>query len=194
MKKVTSLLCGLCLLAWACNNENKDSVEKADSANDAKLNNDSGNANTQTIKTDESTTNFLVDAADGGMMEVQMGQVAAQKGNNAAVKAYGNMMVKDHTAANDKVKALAAQRNVTLPMAVSDAHQKDIDDLNKKTGRDFDKMYINEMVDDHDHDISMFEKAADKVNDTEVKAFINNTLPTLRMHRDSIKAIQKRIK
>ena len=103
------------------------------------------------------------------------------------------MMVHDHSAANEKVKTLAAQRNVTLPMAVSDESQKDIDDCSKKTGREFDKAYISDMVKKHQATIDMFEDAANKSNDADVKTFINNTLPKVREHLDSAKAIQKAI-
>jgi len=150
--------------------------------------------NTQPIVADAATSAFLPKAADGGMAEVQQGQLAQQKGSSQAVKDFGAMMVRDHSAANDKLKALATQRNVTLPDSISSKHKKMMDNFNKKSGKDFDKAYINEMVKDHQEDIKEFEKAADKVSDAEVKAFINNTLPTLKTHLDSAKAIQKRIK
>lgn len=191
MKKIISLLFSLTLLLWACNNESKDSVEKADSTNQANL--DSGNTS-QTVATDEESSFFLVKAADGGMAEVQMGQMAQQKAKDPAVKSFGAMMVHDHSAANDKVKAMAAQRNVTLPVALSDEMQKKMDDLGRKSGADFDKAYVFDMVKDHETDIDLFEKSAGKVNDSEIKTFINNTLPKLRMHLDTIRIIQKRLK
>jgi putative membrane protein len=104
------------------------------------------------------------------------------------------MMVRDHSAANDRLKALATQRNVTLPDSVSSKHKKMMETLNKKSGKEFDRFYINEMVKDHQEDVKAFEQAANKVSDLEVKAFINNTLPTLKTHLDSAKAIQKRVK
>jgi putative membrane protein len=191
MKKITSLLFALALLTWACNNESKDSVEKADSTNQA--NADSGNTQ-QPVVADAESASFLVKAANGGMAEVQMGELAQQKGKAESVKNFGAMMVHDHSAANDKVKAFAGQRNVTLPATVSDEEQKTIDDLNKKSGADFDKAYVNTMVKGHESTIDLFEKAGDKVNDTEIKGFITSTLPTIRMHLDSVKAIQKKLK
>jgi putative membrane protein len=92
------------------------------------------------------------------------------------------------------MKVLAAQRNLTVPDSGSSKHKKMMADLNKKSGKEFDRFYINEMVKDHQEDIKAFEQAANKVSDLEVKAFINNTLPTLKTHLDSAKAIQKRIK
>ena len=191
MKKIITLLFSTSFLLLACNNESKDSVQKADSANKANL--DSGNSK-QTVATDEETSAFLVKAANGGMAEVQLGQTAEQKATDAGVKKFAAMMVHDHSGANEKVKTLAAQRNVTLPAVVGDDMKKIMDDLSKKTGRDFDKAYVFEMVKDHENDIDMFENAEGKVNDSEVKAFITNTLPTLRMHLDSVKALQKKMK
>ena len=192
MKTFPFVLFAMSLLTWACNNEAKDSVEKADSINKASI--DSPAAQQPTVQADEETSSFLVKAANGGMTEVKLGEIAQQKGANQRVKDFGSMMVHDHSATNEKVKTLAAQRNVTLPAAVSDESQKDIDDCSKKTGREFDKAYMSDMVKKHQATIDMFEDAADKSKDADVKTFINNTLPKVREHLDSAKAIQKQLK
>ena len=103
-------------------------------------------------------------------------------------------MVKDHNAAGDELKNLASQKNVTLPATVSNDHQKKIDDLNKKSGRDFDKAYIDAMVDGHQATVNDFEKASKNTKDADVKAWIDKTLPTLKMHLDSARAIKKALK
>jgi putative membrane protein len=191
MKKRTSLLIALPFVIWACNNEGKDSVEQADSANKARMEDSTG---TTPITTDEESTKFLVKAADGGMAEVQLGELAQQKAANAKVKDFGAMMVHDHSMANDQVKTLAAQRNVTLPDSVSDEHKKTMNNLMKKTGRDFDKAYMSAMVSDHEKTIDLFKDASEKANDPDVKTFANNTLPKLQQHLDSAKAVQKILK
>jgi putative membrane protein len=147
-----------------------------------------------TTPTDAASSAFLMKVAGVGMAEVALGQDAQQKAINQSVKDFASMMVQDHTAANDKVKSLATQRNVTLPGSVDADHQKMIDDLNKKSGKAFDKSYIDAMVKGHEKVIKDFQDASGAVGDTEVKAFINNTLPTLQTHLDSAKAIQKRLK
>ncbi|MET0391870.1 MAG: DUF4142 domain-containing protein [Chitinophagaceae bacterium] len=190
MKKSALFLLALPLAICACNNEGKDSVEKADSANQAKHEDTLRN----NIATDEATSDFLVRAADGGMAEVQLGELAQQKATNAAVKEFGAMMVQDHTAANNQVKALAAGRNVTLPASVSDEHKKKADDLSKKSGKDFDKAFMSAMVSDHEKTIDLFKSGAEKSNDPDVKTFANNTLPKLQHHLDSARAIQKAVK
>lgn len=190
MKKTILLFSLGAFALTACNNEGKDPVEQADSAN--------RKARTDTmamgVAPDATTANFLVDAANGGMAEVSLSRLALEKSSNAAVKRYADMMVNDHTGANDQVKMLAAQKNVTLPADVSDENRKKADDLMKKTGRDFDKEYVDIMVKDHEKTINMFESAVNNVKDADVVAFANNTLPKLRTHLDEIKAIQKNLK
>lgn len=192
MKRISYWLLSLSLIAMACNNEASDSVEQADSANEAKL--DSQGRAGNTITTDQESTDFLVKAADGGMAEVKMGELAQQKATNSQVKSFASMLVNDHMGANEQVKRLAAQRNVTLPNDVSTDNQKMYDDLSKKTGGNFDKAYMDEMIDDHQKDIDLFEKASNRVNDAEIKTFIDNTLPKLRQHLDSARAINKLLK
>jgi putative membrane protein len=188
MKKTFPFLVALAFVAFACNNEASDSVDKADSANEAK------NDNNQTPASDQASADFLVKAADGGMAEVECGQLAQSKATNAKVKSFASMMVNDHTGANSQVKSLAAARNITLPTSVSNEHKEKKDDLSKKSGADFDKAYMDLMVDDHQKTINLFEKASGDVNDAEVKTFADNTLPKLRMHLDSAKAIRSSIK
>jgi putative membrane protein len=191
MKK-RSIAFALPFLLLACNNEGKDSVEKADSANSEKM--DSNSTTSKTLQTDETSSSFLVKAADGGMTEVRLGELAQQKATDRKVKDYGTMLIHDHSGANDKVKALAAQRNVTLPDAPGNTNQETIDKLAKRTGKDFDKAFMDAMQKDHEKDIDMFKDASNKVNDADVKSFVDNTLPTLQMHLDSAKAIRKSLR
>lgn len=185
MKKI-SLFAMLLLASWSfqsCGDStNKDSVEKAESANEAN----------PAVKEDDSK--FVVEAASGGMMEVQAGQLAQQKAMSPRVKAFGEMMVADHTKADEALKALASTKNVMLPGSLGEDHQKHVNDLQKKTGNDFDKEYMSMMVDDHKKDISDFEDASNKATDLDIKSFAAKTLPTLRMHLDSAQAIKAALK
>ena len=192
MKKRKNLLFVLPFFVAACNNsETKDSVEIADSLNKAK----SEKADSLgKYSADAATSEFLVSAVNGGMTEVQMGQLASEKSTNKKVREMGEMIVMDHNAANSQVRSLAAQRKVSLPAMVGEDKQKTIDDLSAKKGKDFDKAFISQMVKDHEDAIKLFKNATDKVNDTEVRNFANNTLPKLQMHLDSFKVVQKMIK
>jgi len=204
MKKISLILFAL-PFAFACNNSSNDSVNKADSANNAKMDtsststtmadtSSSSNKMAGTVSVDKSTSEFMTKVADVGMTEVKLGQMAQDKAMNQRVKDFGAMMVKDHTAAGDELKSLAQQKNVTLPATVSNDHQKKIDDLNKKSGKDFDKAYIDAMVDGHQSTVNDFEKASKNTKDADVKAWVDKTLPTLRMHLDSARAVKKALK
>jgi putative membrane protein len=195
MKKRSFILLATALVFAACNNEGKDSVEKADSANESKM--DTVHADTTTAATiavDEATSDFMVKVADVGMTEVKLGQMAQDKAMSQRVKDFGSMMVKDHTAAGDELKSMASRKNVTLPSAVGEAHQKKIDALTKKTGKDFDRAYMDAMVDGHQSAINDFEKASNNTKDADIKSWADKTLPTLRMHLDSAKAIKKALR
>jgi putative membrane protein len=192
MTKIIFHLFALLLVFSACNNESKDSVEKADSANEVKQ--DSAVQNPKAIITDEESTSFLVKAANSAMAEIQLGELAEQKATNQKVKHFGLMMKNDHTASNELVATLASERKVTLPSTVGAEHQKDIDDLNKKSGSAFDKAYIKTMIREHRQTIGFFEQAANKVKDNSVKIFIDNSLPRLRNHLDSAKIVESTIR
>ena len=133
------------------------------------------------------------DAAMGGMAEVEMGQLAQEKASNPRVKAFGEMMVRDHSAANNDLKSIAGKKSVTLPDNIG-KHQDHYNDLSKKTGKDFDKAYMKMMESDHKNVVDEFEKCAKNGTDPDIKTFCSQKLPTLRMHLDSAKAINKSLK
>jgi putative membrane protein len=173
---------------YACSNSNKDAVEHAEDMNDMK---DSSNA---PMPIDDDDANFAVKAADGGMMEVELGNLAQQKATNQRVKDFGAMMVRDHSKANEQLRSLATSKNISLPATMGDDKMKMVNDMREKNGMDFDKDYIDHMVSDHKDDIDMFTKMADKGKDDGLKSFASTMLPTLRAHLDSAQYIQEMLK
>jgi len=139
-------------------------------------------------KSDEA---FIMDAADGGMTEVQASQAAQAQAVNPRVQQFAAMMVTDHTKAGDQLKSLAQSKNVPVPPGISAEHQNAIADIKRKTGSDFDKAYMKMMVKDHESTVHAFEKASREAQDSSLKNFVTTTLPTLQMHLDSAKAIEK---
>lgn len=138
---------------------------------------------------------FMVKAANGGMMEVELGSLAKDKATNPQVKEFAAMMVTDHSKANDELKSLAATKNFTLPATMDNDHREHITDLSNKTGKDFDKAYMDMMVDDHKEDIDLFEDITKKDNvDADLKAFATKTLPTLKKHHEAAKKIKDALK
>ena len=192
MKKNIFFIAITLFITIACNNEEKkDSVEKADSAN--KANTDTAMGKNKTV-VDEESSSFLVKAADGGMTEVQLGELGQKKAVSQRVKDFSAMMVHDHSAANDKVKSLAAQKNVILPATIGGDSQKKIDGLSKKNGKDFDRDFMNAMVNNHQTTLGLFENAVKNAKDPDVNSFADKSLPTLRMHLDSAKSVRSSLK
>jgi putative membrane protein len=136
---------------------------------------------------------FVNEAAMGGMAEVKLGQLAVEKGSSEDVKKFGQMMVDDHTKANDELKSMAQSKQIDLPTDLG-KHQKMYDKLAAMSGSDFDKAYIDAMVKDHKEDVSLFEKEANKGDDAELKAWAAKTLPTLQMHLQHAQDLQKAMK
>jgi putative membrane protein len=166
---------------WACNSGS--SSEHTDSVDSAKT----VNKEVKAVQADAS--NFAVKAADGGMMEVELGKWARDHATSQRVRAFGAMMVKDHTEANNNLKTIASSLQVALPDSIGNDSRKEIEKLEKKKGKDFDKAYVDMMVDDHKKDIGEFRKCADNCSDSSIKSFASNTLPVLEKHLDSIQAI-----
>jgi putative membrane protein len=134
---------------------------------------------------------FIEDAAEGGMMEVQVGQLAQSKATDPNVKNLGETLVKDHTKANNELVQLANSKHVDLPAGPSHGERKDIEKMGKLSGKDFDKKFVSMGVKDHEKDIKKFEKASGKVKDPQLKAWIDKTLPTLREHLAMAQKLEK---
>jgi putative membrane protein len=142
---------------------------------------------------DDKTHSFMKDAAEAGMAEVEIAKLAKDRATNPRVKNFAEMMIKDHSAANNDLMAIARNKSVTLPSTLG-KHQDHLEDLSKKKGADFDKEYMKMMVDGHEDVVSDFEKCSQNGTDPDVKTFAAQKLPTVRMHLDSAKAINKALK
>jgi putative membrane protein len=146
---------------------------------------------TATMAVEKADADFSVEAANGNMIEVQLGGLAKTKAVKDRVKSFASMMITDHTKINEDLQKIATSKNISLPQELSSEAKKDINRLSKKDGIDFDRAYINMMVADHRKDVNKFEKAARDCKDPDLKNFIEQTLPVLRKHLDSAKAIDK---
>lgn len=132
---------------------------------------------------------FLMEAAMGGMMEVELGRLATQQGASEAVKQFGQRMVDDHSKANTELMSLASSKGITLPTELDDKHRQHVTKLSGMTGAEFDRAYAREMVSDHNKDVAMFEKQSNRGADPDLKAFATKTLPTLREHQQMARAL-----
>lgn len=132
---------------------------------------------------------FYKNAAEGGIAEVNAGRLAQDKGNSQQVKDFGAMMVKDHSAANEKLQALASSKNVTLPTSASVAQMATKAKLDVLSGGMFDKSYVKGQISAHRQTIALFRKEISSGQDADAKAFAVATLPTVRAHLKAINAI-----
>lgn len=205
MKKYLFLLLAGGALWTACgdnassSNETSDSSTVSSSADTATASTDMSNKDTSSTSTgstqplDSKSQEFASEAATAGMMEVDLGKLAGTSAENARVKEYGAMMVKDHEAAGSELTAIVNRKNFT-PKLDHEKHMKMKEDLSKKKGADFDKAYMKMMTEDHKKVISKFEDAAKNSTDADIKAFAEKTLPVLKAHHDSAQAIAKSLK
>ncbi|MEH2293964.1 DUF4142 domain-containing protein [Nostoc sp.] len=132
---------------------------------------------------------FITEAAVGGLAEVQLGQLASQRGATSAVKAYGQRMVQDHTQVNNQLKQLATQKGVTLPTSIGSKNQQVKQRLSKLSGTNFDRQYLNQMLQDHEKDVAAFQSQAQQGQDPDVKAFAAQALPILQEHLEKVRSI-----
>ena len=131
---------------------------------------------------------FAKKAAVGGMLEVELGGLATQKGSTEAVRQFGQRMIDDHSKVNDRLKQIASQNGMTLPTSLDTKHRATVQRLSKLSGERFDQAYMKEMHKDHMQDVSEFEKISGN-SSSSLKAFADETLPTLREHLASAQSM-----
>lgn len=134
---------------------------------------------------------FVMDAASGGMAEVELGKLAADKATKDEVKKFGQRMADDHGKANDELKSLAQSKSITLPTATDAKHKATIDRLSKLSGEAFDRAYVQEMLKDHQKDVAAFRTESKSGKDPEVKAWAAKTLPTLEEHLKMVQDLNR---
>lgn len=194
MKKMTILgktllstaLLTLCIGVTSCKQEPKseDSKEAAEDVNEVTFEEDNAK---------EDDSQYLVDAAETDLKEIEIGKLAQQKSTDADVKAYGKMLVDDHTKSFNDVKALAGKKQITLPATVTEDGQDEYNKLNEKTGLDFDKKFAEMMVDGHEKNIEKAQKASEKASDEEIRMWAANKLVALTKHRDHAKTLKTKV-
>jgi putative membrane protein len=149
----------------------------------------SGNSASSSGKLAPADRQFIKKAAEGGLAEVQLGQLATEKADSQDVKQFGQRMVDDHTKANDQLKQVASQKGVTVPDKLSPKDAATKARLENLSGKAFDRAYMRDMVMDHTKDVSEFRLESKNAKDPDVKNFASQTLPTLQDHLKEAKSI-----
>ena len=148
-------------------------------------------AQAQTAKLSGQDKSFLKDAAEGGNAEVEGSKVALDKSGSADVKTFAQMMVDDHSKAEDELKGLASQKGVKVSDKPSIAERTETKMLSERKGSSFDQHYADSIgVKAHEDTIKLFQKEVDKGSDADVKAWASKTLPTLQHHLEMAQALK----
>jgi putative membrane protein len=138
---------------------------------------------------DNPDESFFKNAAEAGMGEVEAGKMAQAKGTSPAVKEFAAMMVKDHSAANAKLKKIATAKGVELPSEPGMMQKAMAKKNDMKSGESFDKDYIQGQIKAHKDTVELLQKEIDSGEDAEAKAFATETLPKVKMHLAKIEQI-----
>jgi putative membrane protein len=137
--------------------------------------------------------NFMIEAARGGIAEVELGRLAGQRAATEPVRQFGQRMVMDHGAANQELMQLAQSKGVTLPQEMDAAHRATMDQLMTRSGPAFDQAYMTEMIRDHQGAAALFTRQAREGQDAQVRAWAMKTLPTIQEHQRLAYDIHSRI-
>ena len=198
------------VLTVACNSNGRNDAART-TDNGAVVGTTGEKIDTSVGRSDRS---FVDDVTYAGSAEVELGRLAAERAASPDVKRFGQMMVEDHTKAGAELQQIAKQYNVTPPAGLDDKHRDLKDRLSKLRGAEFDKAYIDAMIDGHQDVVDKLESRVDEVNrtatltgqqpkDTNVKpetsdnsvtaslnAWAANTLPVAKAHLDKAKSIK----
>ena len=195
-----ALVSGL-LFASGCSS-NTDSKDVAENANDQKIEkmdsaNTSGGAMTTAGSEGDAkdVSDYMVTLANTGMSEYQMSQVAASRATNPAVKKFASKTVGTHAKDEEEMKAKAAKYNITLPTALSNDSQDMLNSLNKETKTmDFEKKYLDDMVDINEKAISKQKDLIEKTTNTDLKAYVQKMMDDDQKHLAEAKTLRSTMK
>jgi len=134
---------------------------------------------------------FVHSALEGGMAEVQMGQLAAQKGSSDDVKQFGQKMVQDHTQMGDQMKQVAQQLGVSEPKGLSKKDKAEVAKLSSLSGPEFDKAYIAAMLKEHKKDLSDFRAEAQNTQNPAVKQLAQQGAQMIDQHMQMAEQLAK---
>ena len=137
---------------------------------------------------------FAHDAAEANLLEVKLGEMAKQKATNPSVQQFADQMIQDHTKANTELKQLAMQKGATLPDKLSHHQESEFEKMQKLSGKDFDKSYAEHAVKDHKKDVKGFQDAMKDVQDPDLKAYAQKTLPVLEHHFQMAEQMESSLK
>ena len=187
MKRTLITLLPCALLLVACTPTTDETVADSGASGAQSATEDSTDEKKTQVSSED--LQFMKDAAQGGIAEVKMGELAQSNGESPQVKQFSQRIVTDHTKANAELKQLATKKGVTLPDAMSEQHKTMMQHLSSLKGREFDTAFKQHAVENHEKGIEKFKAASEKAKDTELKSFASKTLPVLQQHLELAKQL-----
>ena len=136
---------------------------------------------------------FLATASQGDVNEIKLSELAESKGTNPAVKAFARKMVTEHKMLSQRMKPFAESWALNPPADVDDDHRKELEKLNGLSGKDFDKEYIDSMVDDHAKALDAFTKEAKDTKDVKFKAAVLKGKTAVAAHKNMAYDLKKKL-
>lgn len=136
---------------------------------------------------------FIQKAATGGKAEVELAKIAAEKAQHPEVRQFAEQMIQDHTRANENLKKVAQKEGAQVPQELDPEHKQTLERLQKLSGEEFDRAYMEQQVKEHEKTVQMFEQQVKGGKDPEVKAFARDALPTLKHHLNEAKEVNRQV-
>ena len=190
MKKIISLsriILGAGLLMFtlnSCKNEPKkeDPKEVAEDANDEKFDNDAV----------EDDAQYLTDAAEILLSEIEIGKLGLAKSSNPEVKKFAQALVTDHTKGLEELNALANKKTISIPSAVTDEGRDEYEKLDKYNAAEFDKKFIDLTTDDHEKGVDKMTEIAQKATDADIKSWASRQITVMLQHHEIVKKLDEK--
>ena len=142
-------------------------------------------------------TEFVQEAAESDFFEIQSGQMAADNSTNTDVADYGSMLVMDHTMSSSELMSIAQKNNVTITTPtrqnLDDDEQERLTRLDNASAEQFDLEFVNIQIEAHEDAIELYQEAIQELENTELKAFAQSTLPILQEHLQEAQTLKTQL-
>ncbi len=153
----------------------------------------SANVGSSQTKADSKTTKFIKEAAEGNEAEIAMAEVGIQRAQNPELKSFCQQLQSDHTKANDQLRPLAQKYGVSIEQPIKGKSHHEMAKLEKESGAKFDQKFAEAMLKDHQKDIQKYQRAANELQDSDVKQYAQTLLPTLEQHFQTAETVAKAV-
>jgi putative membrane protein len=193
MKHSLIFFLALALISLGCSGNEKAATRDNNPAHPASADNSASSSAAPNTANSNSDQTFLQDAIKGNQAEITLGKMVTAKTKDPSVKQFAQMMVKDHTVALSQLQQLAQEKNVTVPEGFPDDAQQLQSKLQSDTGKQFDKDYMDGMVQDHQKDVQDFKVASQNAKDPDVKKIATKLTPTLERHLQKAQEIDQKL-